>query len=94
MHKTFTAKNILRHELLGLNVVARGIKQKIEHVGEIVEESQKTFKILRKDGRIIRLIKDAYVFEFILPNNERVRVEGAALLGRPEDRLKKKIRRW
>lgn len=93
-HKTLNAKNILRHELLGLNVVARGIKQKIEHSGEVVEETMKTIKLLKENGRIISLVKDAYIFEFILPNNERIRIEGAALIGRPEDRLKKKVRRW
>jgi len=92
--KTLSAKNILRHEILGLNVLARGVKQKIEHSGEVVGETMKTIKLLKANGRIISLIKDAYIFEFTLPNNERVRVEGAALIGRPEDRLKKKVRRW
>ncbi|MEN2975047.1 MAG: ribonuclease P protein subunit [Candidatus Caldarchaeales archaeon] len=94
MHKTLNARNIVRHEVIGLNVIARGIKQRVQHYGEIVGESYKTFKILKQDGRIITLIKDAYIFEFTLPNNEKVEIEGSALLGRPEDRLKKKIRRW
>jgi ribonuclease P protein subunit POP4 len=92
--KTLNAMNILRHEILGLNVVARGVKQKIEHSGEVVGETMKTIKLLKGNGRIITLIKDAYIFEFTLPNNERVRIEGAALIGRPEDRLKKKVKRW
>jgi ribonuclease P protein subunit POP4 len=92
--KTLSTKNILRHEILGLNVVARGVKQKIEHSGEVVGETMKTIKLLKENGRIIALIKDAYIFEFTLPNNERVRVEGAALMGRPEDRLKRKVKRW
>ncbi|MEM4537044.1 MAG: ribonuclease P protein subunit [Nitrososphaerota archaeon] len=93
-YKTLNARNILRHELLGLSVKAEGVKQRIEHTGEVVGETMKTIKILRNDGRLVRLVKDAYIFEFTLPNNEKVRVEGSALIGRPEDRLKKKVRRW
>lgn len=94
MHKTLNARNILRHELLGLNVVARGIKQKIEHSGEVIGETMKTIRMLRENGRIVRLVKGAYVFEFSLSSNGKVRVDGAALIGRPEDRLKKRVRRW
>lgn len=93
-YKTLNARNILRHELLGLDVLARGIKEEIEHMGEVVGETMKTIKILRNDGRIVKLVKDAYIFEFTLPNNEKVRIEGTALIGRPGDRLKKKVRRW
>ncbi len=92
--KTLNAKNILRHEILGLKVIARGVKLRVEHSGEVVGETMKTIKLLKENGKIISLIKDAYIFEFTLPNNERVRVEGGALIGRPEDRLKKKVRRW
>lgn len=94
MCRNLNARNILRHELLGLNVVARGVKQKVEHSGEVVGETMKTIKILRKNGKIVMLPKEAYIFEFTLPNNEKVQVEGAPLIGRPEDRLKKKVRRW
>lgn len=75
-------------------MVARGIHQNVEHRGEVVDETQKTLKVLKQDGRIVTLIKEAYVFEFTLPGNERVVVEGSLLVGRPEDRLKKRLRRW
>ena len=49
---------------------------------------------LRDDGRIVALPKKAHRFEFELPSGERVLVEGEVLIGRPEERLKKRLRRW
>ena len=51
-------------------------------------------KVLREDGKLVMLPKAAYSFEFTLPSGERVLVEGVMLIGRPEERLKKKVRRW
>ncbi|MEM1676604.1 MAG: ribonuclease P protein subunit [Nitrososphaerota archaeon] len=94
VYKTLTAKNILKHELLGLRVKARNMRNGTVHEGEVVGETMKTLKILKDNGRIVTLPKDIYSFEFTLPNNEKVLVEGGVLIGRPEDRLKKKVRRW
>ncbi|MDW8022043.1 MAG: ribonuclease P protein subunit [Nitrososphaerota archaeon] len=92
--KTLTPKNILRHELLGLRVMARPLKGDYTHVGEVVGETRNMVKILRDDGKLVMLPKNAYLFEFTFPSGERILVEGAMLVGRPEERLKKRIRRW
>jgi len=94
MMKTLTPRNILRHELLGLRVKARPSKGDRIHVGEVVGETRNMLIILRDDGRIVSLPKEAYFFEFQLPSNEKVLVEGKMLVGRPEERLKKRVRRW
>jgi len=92
--KTLTPKNILRHELLGLRVKAKPLKGDYVHVGEIVGETKNMIRVLREDGKIVMLPKNAYLFEFTLPSGERVLVEGHTLIGRPEERLKKRVRRW
>ena len=92
--KTLTPKNILRHELLGLRVKAKPLKGEYVHAGEVVGETRNMVKVLREDGRVVMLPKNAYLFEFTLPSGERVLVEGSMLIGRPEERLKKKVRRW
>jgi len=92
--KTLTPRNLVRHELLGLMVKAKPLKGGHVHVGEVVGETRNMLRILRNDGRIVSLSKDTHLFEFTLPSGERVLVEGKVLVGRPEERLKKRIRRW
>lgn len=94
MPKTLTPRNILRHELLGLWVRAKAVKGGAEHSGEVVGETRNMLRILLPEGRVITLPKEAYLFEFTLPSGERVLVEGVMLVGKPEERLKKKVRRW
>ena len=38
--------------------------------------------------------KKDVVIVFYLPTGEKVKVEGKVIVGRPEERLKKKFRRW
>ena len=92
--KSLNARNILRHELLGLMVRAMALKDGAVHEGEVVGETRNTIKVLRGDKRIVTLPKEAYQFEFKLPSGERVLVEGRMLIGRPEERLKRRVRRW
>jgi len=92
--KSLNARNILRHELHGLMVRAMALKDGVVHEGEVVGETRNTIKVLRSDSRIVTLPKEAYRFEFKLPSGERVLVEGRMLIGRPEERLKKRVRRW
>ncbi|MCD6313044.1 MAG: ribonuclease P protein subunit [Thaumarchaeota archaeon] len=89
-----TPRNLPRHELLGLKVRARPLKGDAVHIGEVVGETRNMLKILKDDGRIVMLPKATHVFEFELPSGERVLVEGGILIGRPEERLKKRLRRW
>jgi ribonuclease P protein subunit POP4 len=87
--------NVLRHELIGLQVgVFRSRNPSHRSVeGFIVDESMKTL-IIEQDGKAKRIPKRDATFIIKLPGGQ-VEIEGAALYGRPEDRVKKKIkRRW
>jgi len=95
-----TTDNIVRHELIGLRVkvvdstdpMLRGLS------GTVVDESYNMLVIeTKKAGKPAaekRLSKRDSVFIFALPNRVKVKVEGRLLVGRPEDRIKKKFDRW
>ena len=90
-----SSRNILRHELIGLEAsVVRSRNPSHRAVeGFIVDESMKTL-VIEQDGESKRVPKRDATFIIKLPTG-LVEVEGAALYGRPEDRVKKKIkRRW
>ena len=88
--KMRNAENILRHELIGLecevlsasNPSQKGIR------GKIVDETMKTViiggKVVEKKGTTFRLKL----------GKEDVLVDGNFLIARPEDRIKKKIKKW
>ncbi len=84
-------QNVLRHEFIGRTVTAYREDGGPRHMGVIVEETRDTFT-LKTPSKDIRLTKKDHVFEVDLPRGARVRVAGALLAGRPEDRIKKKIR--
>ena len=90
-----SSRNILRHELIGLEAgVVRSRNPSHRAVeGFIVDESMKTL-VIEQDGESKRIPKRDATFIIKLPSG-LVEVEGAALYGRPQDRVKKKIkRRW
>lgn len=60
--------------------------------GKIVDETRNTFVIMQSGKRKI-LVKDASTFQFRFPDRTVVEIAGRILVGRPEDRLKKTIRR-
>ncbi|MCS7115445.1 MAG: ribonuclease P protein component 1 [Nitrososphaerota archaeon] len=60
--------------------------------GRIIDETRNTFTILHKGGRK-RIIKETSVFHFKFSDGTVVEIDGKLLVGRPEDRLKKRIRR-
>jgi ribonuclease P protein subunit POP4 len=86
--------DIVTQEFLGTDArVARSSHE--NHVGirgRIVDETRNTFKILH-DGKAKTVAKDSSVFHFRLQDGTIVEIEGSLLVGRPEDRLKKCIRR-
>lgn len=89
-----TDKNLIRHELIGLDVeVVRDRNPCNASIsGRVVDETRNTL-IIRKGERERRVAKRTAVFKFSLPNGAVVDVEGPALVGRPEDRVKRKMRR-
>lgn len=86
-----TAKNIVHHELIGLDLIVlshsdRGL---IGRRGIVVDESMNTLKILDQNRREITIPKLYGVFRIVLSEKDYVDVDGSMIVGRPEDRLKR-----
>ena len=63
-------------------------------VGKVVDETRNTLTILHEEKEKT-IIKDVAVFHFTLPHGTVVEIDGKSIVGRPENRVKKKIkRRW
>ena len=88
-----TAENLVRHELIGLDAkisdVNNNSQKKIK--GKIVDETRNTLTLNQK-GIDKKIAKGEASFIFNLGAN-LVEVEGKTLIGRPEDRVKKKLKR-
>lgn len=85
-----TPKTILQHELIGLRcrVVEARNKAHVGIAGTIRDETMKTLvvgeKVVPKAGSTFRVHLD----------EQTVDIDGDAVLARPEDRIKKQVRKW
>jgi len=88
-------QNLVRHELIGLDVKIKDStnKSQVGLRGKVIGETYSTLQIETKKGEKI-IPKDITIFIFTLPNGTKVQVDGKVLIGRPEDRIKKKLPRW
>ncbi|MEM1515414.1 MAG: ribonuclease P protein subunit [Candidatus Bathyarchaeia archaeon] len=88
-------KYILQDEFIGLKVkvVKCTNPSCISLSGTVIDETKNTFRILCKDHKEKILIKENCIFHFTLPDKTIVEIDGKFLVGRPEDRIKKIIRR-
>ena len=87
--------NILRHELIGLKtVVARSSNTSLVGTrGQVIDETRNTVKLSTRQG--VKVVpKGVAVFRFDLSDGTTVEVEGARLVGRSENRMKARGRRW
>lgn len=87
-------KNILRHELIGLEaevVKDRNLCNVTIH-GIVFDESRNTL-LIQQGEKTKRVAKQTATFRFKLPSGTYVEVDGSALVGRPEDRVKRKTKR-
>ena len=91
-----TPENLVKHELIGLEVEIVGSTNRSQMgiKGRVVDETYNTIKIETKKGEEKAIIKKDVVFLFKLPGGERVQVDGNVIVSRPEDRVKKKFKRW
>ncbi|MEM3769984.1 MAG: ribonuclease P protein component 1 [Candidatus Bathyarchaeia archaeon] len=60
--------------------------------GKIIDETRNTFTILHNGERKI-VVKESSIFCFKFSDGTVVEIDGKLLVGRPEDRLKKRVRR-
>ena len=85
-------RNILRHELIGLDCTVTEAKNKslVGIRGKIVDETMKTIVMGEKKKRIA---KQGTKFQMTVAD-KKVIIEGNLLVARPEDRIKKKFKKW
>ena len=83
------AKNILKHELIGLSVAIVDARNKslIGITGTVVDETRNTLVIETVHGEK-NMLKEGIVLK-VRVENEDILINGAHLVGRPEDRIKK-----
>lgn len=87
-----TRKNIIWHELIGLKakVIRASHPELVGIEGYVLDETRNTLVLV--GDRVWVVPKDVVEIEFDL-GNEKIRVNGKDLVGRPEMRLKKRWRK-
>ena len=86
--------DIIRYEFIG----TEGKIAKSPHSGyvgihgEVIDETKNTFTIMHEE-KAKRVIKNSAVFNFKFSDGTTVEIDGKLLVGRPEDRLKKTVKR-
>ena len=78
-----TPQNVFRHEFIGLSVevIDSNHEGLIGIQGIIIDETRNTIKI------------DTGNEEKIIPEGDKVSIDGKVILARPEDRIKKKFKK-
>lgn len=90
-----TALNLVRHELIGLRVkIAKSTDPTQKNLsGMVADETYNTLTV-ESSGKEKKVVKSNCVFVFTLPSGTKVEVDGSVIVGRPEDRIKKKLPKW
>lgn len=85
---------ILRGELIGLQAKVVGSRNPscIGISGRVIDETRNTL-VITHDDEDKTVVKDGSIFHFKFPDGTVVQIDGNAVVGRPEDRVKRKIRR-
>jgi ribonuclease P protein subunit POP4 len=89
-----TAKNLIRHELIGLDVkvIESSNKFNIGLSGMIVDETSQTLKIKTGTGyKTVEKNNSSFMFKL---GSKRVKVSGNRIDMRPENRVKIKVKKW
>jgi ribonuclease P protein subunit POP4 len=86
--------DIIRHELIGTKArIAKNTSSSLKGLsGTIVDETRNTLTFQIGDKRRM-VAKDSGTFRFMFSDHTEVEIDGDLLVARPEDRLKKSIRR-
>lgn len=90
-----TPQNIFRHEFIGLTIKIEDSNHKdlIGYEGHIIDETRNTITIETGNKKEVQLIKDQIKFKAYLPDNHIVLIDGKYIVGRPQDRIKKKFKK-
>ena len=89
-----TPQNIGAHEWIGLHItiVKATDPAQLGLEGTVRDETMNTFT-LETRGKLLQVQKQGTVFRADLPDN-KVEVDASELRFRPEDRVKKGLRKW
>jgi ribonuclease P protein subunit POP4 len=87
-----TPKTLIHHCLIGLEVKIIGSSnvKNLNIMGKVIDETRNTL-IIKTNKKEAQIPKKNSIFRFRLSNNQAVEVKGDLLLGRPEERVKKRI---
>jgi ribonuclease P protein subunit POP4 len=88
-----TKQNVSKHELIGLEarVVNSSDKNLIGTCGTIIDET-KDMLVIDQAGKPKIVQKTSSIFKLTLPSGEDIDIDGAKLVARPEDRIKKRVK--
>lgn len=86
--------DIIRYEFIGTEskIVKSPHAGYVGLRGTVIDETKNTFTILH-EGKPKQAVKNMAVFHFNFPDGTVVEIDGRLLVGRPEDRLKKSVKR-
>jgi ribonuclease P protein subunit POP4 len=87
---------IIRREFIGLEaeVVNSPQSSYVGIKGRVLDETRNTLVILHKKEKKT-VVKETAVFHFTIPDGTAVEIDGKTIVGKPEDRIKKRITwRW
>lgn len=90
------AATVIQMEYIGLKakVVRSSASGCVGISGQVIDETRNTL-VIRYNNEDKAVVKEAAVFQFTLPDGSVIEVDGVAILGRSEDRVKKRPkRRW
>jgi len=84
----------VQNEFIGLDakVVKSTNPKYISISGKVIDETRNTL-VIRHENKDKTVVKNVAVFHFTMPNGTVVEVDGNVIIGRPEDRIKKRLRR-
>jgi len=86
--------DVIRYEFIGTEAkVSKSTHSDYVGIsGKVIDETRNTLTILHEGKRKI-VVKDSAVFHFKFSDGTTVEINGKILVGRPEDRLKRHVRR-
>jgi ribonuclease P protein subunit POP4 len=86
--------DIIRYEFIGTEgkIAKSPHKSYVGLGGKVIGETKNTFTF-QSGGKTKRVIKESAIFNFKFDDGTIVEIDGKLLVGRPEDRLKKSIKR-
>ena len=86
--------NIIKHEFIGTfgTITKSNHSDYLGLSGRVVNETKNTISFFH-NSKIKKIIKNSSTFRFKFQDGTITEIEGNLLVGRPEDRLKKRIKR-